>query len=31
MKATITWREPEGFFVDGDPDLDWFSVTTPNT
>jgi len=28
MKATITWREPEGFFVDGDPDLDWFSVTT---
>jgi Asp-tRNA(Asn)/Glu-tRNA(Gln) amidotransferase A subunit family amidase len=28
MGATITWREPEGFFTDGDPDLDWFTVTT---
>jgi Asp-tRNA(Asn)/Glu-tRNA(Gln) amidotransferase A subunit family amidase len=28
MKTTISWREPEGFFVDGDPDLDWFTVTT---
>ncbi|MGA2969486.1 MAG: amidase, partial [Acidimicrobiales bacterium] len=22
------WRDPEGFFSDGDPDLDWFTVTT---
>ncbi len=28
MKATISWRDAEGFFVDGDPDLDWFTVTT---
>jgi Asp-tRNA(Asn)/Glu-tRNA(Gln) amidotransferase A subunit family amidase len=28
MGTSITWREPEGFFVDGDPDLDWFTVTT---
>jgi Asp-tRNA(Asn)/Glu-tRNA(Gln) amidotransferase A subunit family amidase len=28
MRSTILWREPEGFFVDGDPDLDWFTVTT---
>jgi Asp-tRNA(Asn)/Glu-tRNA(Gln) amidotransferase A subunit family amidase len=28
MGATITWREPEGFFTDGEPDLDWFTVTT---
>jgi Asp-tRNA(Asn)/Glu-tRNA(Gln) amidotransferase A subunit family amidase len=28
LDATITWREPEGFFRDGDPDLDWFTVTT---
>jgi Asp-tRNA(Asn)/Glu-tRNA(Gln) amidotransferase A subunit family amidase len=28
MGATITWREPEGFFTDGDPDLDWFTVAT---
>jgi Asp-tRNA(Asn)/Glu-tRNA(Gln) amidotransferase A subunit family amidase len=28
MKSVITWREPEGFFVEGDPDLDWFTVTT---
>jgi Asp-tRNA(Asn)/Glu-tRNA(Gln) amidotransferase A subunit family amidase len=23
----VTWLEPEGLFVDGDPDLDWFTVT----
>jgi len=28
LQTTISWREPEGFFVDGDPDLDWFTVTT---
>lgn len=24
----VLWCEPEGFFPDGDPDLDWFTVTT---
>lgn len=24
----VNWREPEGFFSHGDPDLDWFTVTT---
>ncbi len=24
----VTWLDAEGFFVDGDPDLDWFTVTT---
>jgi Asp-tRNA(Asn)/Glu-tRNA(Gln) amidotransferase A subunit family amidase len=24
----VDWREPEGFFRHGDPDLDWFIVTT---
>jgi len=24
----VLWCEPEGFFSDGDPDLDWFTVTT---
>jgi Asp-tRNA(Asn)/Glu-tRNA(Gln) amidotransferase A subunit family amidase len=24
----VDWRDPEGFFSDGDPDLDWFTVTT---
>ena len=28
FKAPISWREPEDFFVDGDPDGDWFTVTT---
>ena len=28
MKVSVEWREPEGFFADGDPDLDWFTVTT---
>jgi len=22
----VTWRDAKGFFVDGDPDLDWFTV-----
>ncbi len=22
----VIWREPEGFFADGDPDVDWFTV-----
>ncbi|MGB8197606.1 MAG: amidase [Acidimicrobiales bacterium] len=26
--APVAWRDPEGFFTDGDPDLDWFTVTT---
>jgi len=24
----VTWLEPEGFFGDGDPDLDWFTITS---
>jgi len=28
MKVSVTWRDAEGFFPDGDPDLDWFTVTT---
>ena len=24
----VTWLDPDGFFVDGDPDLDWFTVTS---
>jgi Asp-tRNA(Asn)/Glu-tRNA(Gln) amidotransferase A subunit family amidase len=24
----VTWLDAEGFFPDGDPDLDWFTVTT---
>lgn len=24
----VIWLEAEGFFVDGDPDLDWFTVTS---
>lgn len=28
MREDVTWREPEGFFDAGDPDLDWFTVTT---
>jgi Asp-tRNA(Asn)/Glu-tRNA(Gln) amidotransferase A subunit family amidase len=24
----VEWREAKGFFPDGDPDLDWFTVTT---
>ena len=26
--AAVTWLEAEGFFPDGDPDLDWFTVTS---
>ncbi|MEO9181094.1 MAG: amidase, partial [Acidimicrobiales bacterium] len=28
MTADVEWLEPEGFFPDGDPDLDWFTVAT---
>ena len=28
LDAPIEWREPEGFFPEGNPDLDWFTVTT---
>ena len=28
LGADVTWRDAEGFFVEGDPDLDWFTVTT---
>ena len=28
MGGPIEWRDAEGFFVDGDPDIDWFTVTT---
>jgi Asp-tRNA(Asn)/Glu-tRNA(Gln) amidotransferase A subunit family amidase len=28
LGAPVQWREPDGFFPDGDPDLDWFTVTT---
>ncbi len=24
----VEWRDADGFFPDGDPDLDWFTVTT---
>jgi len=24
----VDWRDADGFFPDGDPDLDWFTVTT---
>jgi Asp-tRNA(Asn)/Glu-tRNA(Gln) amidotransferase A subunit family amidase len=26
--APVEWRDAEGFFPDGDPDIDWFTVTT---
>ena len=28
MGASVSWRDADGFFPDGDPDLDWFTVTT---
>jgi Asp-tRNA(Asn)/Glu-tRNA(Gln) amidotransferase A subunit family amidase len=28
MDSALEWRDPETFFPDGDPDLDWFTVTT---
>ena len=26
FKMRVLWKEPDGFFTDGDPDLDWFTV-----
>jgi Asp-tRNA(Asn)/Glu-tRNA(Gln) amidotransferase A subunit family amidase len=26
FSSKVIWKEPEGFFTDGDPDLDWFTV-----
>lgn len=26
--APVEWRDAEGFFTDGNPDLDWFTVTS---
>ncbi len=26
--ATVTWIDADDFFLDGDPDLDWFTVTS---
>jgi len=28
LDAPVTWLDAQGFFVDGDPDLDWFTVTS---
>jgi Asp-tRNA(Asn)/Glu-tRNA(Gln) amidotransferase A subunit family amidase len=28
LGSTLEWCEPENFFSSGDPDLDWFTVTT---
>ena len=28
MGSALEWRGPEGFFPDGDPDIDWFTTTT---
>ncbi len=28
LGESVDWRESEGFFQDGDPDRDWFTVTT---
>lgn len=28
LRTRVTWLEPEDFFVDGDPDRDWFVVTS---
>jgi Asp-tRNA(Asn)/Glu-tRNA(Gln) amidotransferase A subunit family amidase len=28
FSATVTWFRAEDFFLDGDPDLDWFTVTS---
>ena len=27
-RQTVSWREADDFFPDGDPDLDWFTVTS---
>lgn len=29
FRLSVTWLEPASMFVDGDPDLDWFTVTAP--
>jgi len=26
--TSVRWLEPEGLFIDGDPDLDWFTITS---
>jgi Asp-tRNA(Asn)/Glu-tRNA(Gln) amidotransferase A subunit family amidase len=28
FEASVTWLEAEEFFLDGDPDLDWFTITS---
>ncbi len=28
FKVPVEWRDADDFFVDGDPDLDWFTITT---
>ncbi len=28
LSTKVTWIESDAFFTDGDPDLDWFTVTT---
>ena len=28
LALPVTWLEPRGFFTDGDPDLDWFTLAT---
>ncbi len=28
LDAPVTWLDAQGFFNDGDPDLDWFTVTS---
>ena len=28
LDAPLQWCDPDTFFIDGDPDLDWFTVTT---
>jgi len=28
LGTVLEWRDPEGFFPDGDPDLDWFTTTS---
>jgi Asp-tRNA(Asn)/Glu-tRNA(Gln) amidotransferase A subunit family amidase len=28
VDANVEWRDAQGFFPDGDPDLDWFTTTT---
>jgi len=28
LRLPVTWMAPNAFFVDGDPDLDWFTIAT---